>query len=172
MKRCGACAGHEAGEDSVAVYRESPATPSRYVSKHGKSEEAGPLDGTAVAEAYAPLEGLQQKRLAARRHKTTYCYDFPSVFGTALRDIWTGRAAAGEPGSMPQGTGNPLVRIRRRRKQRTMTQSLVNLTAAWLQHARLLELGLYSLCLWKGFFNAENGNLRTGNLRKVEHSKT
>ena len=52
---------------------------------------------------YPVLEGLQQKRLAARRHKTTFCYDFPSVFGTALRDMWAARSLAGEPGTMPAG---------------------------------------------------------------------
>lgn len=47
------------------------------------------------------LQPLQQKRLAARRHNTTYCYDFPSVFDNALRGIWAARAAAGEPQSVP-----------------------------------------------------------------------
>lgn len=54
-----------------------------------------------ILEEYAPLQRLQQKRLAARRHKTTYCYDFPSVFGNALREAWAARAAAGEPGAVP-----------------------------------------------------------------------
>lgn len=44
---------------------------------------------------------LQKNRLAARRHNTTYCYDFPSVFDNALRGIWAARAAAGEPQSVP-----------------------------------------------------------------------
>ena len=48
-------------------------------------------------------QGLQQKRLAARRHKTTYAYDFPSVFGNALREQWTARAVAGEGGAQPKG---------------------------------------------------------------------
>lgn len=74
-----------------------------YRSKHGKTDEAGSLSGTPIMAHYPPLEGLQQKRLAARRHKTTYCYDFPSVFGTALRDMWTMRSVSGEPGAMPQG---------------------------------------------------------------------
>lgn len=47
------------------------------------------------------VQDLQQKRLAARRHNTTYCYDFPSVFENALRSAWAARAAAGEPQSMP-----------------------------------------------------------------------
>jgi hypothetical protein len=88
----------------VAIYKESvTGSPLLYLSKHGKSEEGGPLRDTPVMAPYPRLAGMQQKRLAARRHKTTYCYDFPSVFGTALRDIWTARAVSGEPGSMPQG---------------------------------------------------------------------
>ena len=31
----------------------------------------------------------------------SYCYDFPAVFENALREIWAGRAAAGEPGAVP-----------------------------------------------------------------------
>ena len=50
---------------------------------------------------YSPLEPLQQKRLAARRHKTTYCFDFPAVFEDALRQLWAQRAAAGEPNAVP-----------------------------------------------------------------------
>ena len=60
---------------------------------------------------YPSLDGLQRKRLAAKRHKTTYCYDFPSVFNTAMRDIWTARLAAGEPGTMPSGLGARLSNV-------------------------------------------------------------
>lgn len=61
------------------------------------------LAGMRAKAAYPALDILQQKRLAAKRHKTTYCYDFPSVFNTALREIWAARAASGEPGIMPTG---------------------------------------------------------------------
>ena len=74
---------------------------------HGKSDGMGPLHGNPVMAPYAPLEILQQKRLAARRHRTTYCYDFPSVFQTALRDIWATRAMNGEPGNKPAGESFP-----------------------------------------------------------------
>ena len=88
----------------MAIYKESLGDlPILYQSKHGKLEDAAPLGGTPIMAPYAPLQALQQKRLSARRHKTTYCYDFTSVFGTALRDIWTSRALTGEPGTMPQG---------------------------------------------------------------------
>ena len=95
-------AGHEIGEDSVQIYREAlhPNGKVIYISKHGSP---GPLHGKPISAPYGPLEGMQQKRLAARRHKTTYAYDFPTVFGNALREIWTTRAIAGEPCSVPKG---------------------------------------------------------------------
>ncbi|PSC75189.1 acetyl-carboxylase 1-like [Micractinium conductrix] len=96
--------GHEAGEECVEVYREhlDPAT-SRlaYASKHVSEDKCGPSDGQPVLAPYLRLESLQQKRLAARRHATTYCYDFPAVFEDALRQEWARRAAAGEPGAVP-----------------------------------------------------------------------
>eukprot|EP00967_Tisochrysis_lutea_P033894 scaffold40328_cov19-Tisochrysis_lutea.AAC.1 len=33
--------------------------------------------------------------------RTRYCYDFPAVFETALREVWAARAAAGEPNAFP-----------------------------------------------------------------------
>ncbi|GIM14329.1 hypothetical protein Vretimale_17214, partial [Volvox reticuliferus] len=59
------------------------------------------LAGVVVGSPYPPLEPLQQKRLAARRHNVTYVYDFPAVFEAALRELWAARAAAGEPKSTP-----------------------------------------------------------------------
>lgn len=96
-------AGHELGEESVFIYRESDAPQPVYEAVCGKSEAPGSLSGRPVIAAYAPLEIPQQKRLAARRHRTTYCYDFPSVFQTALHDIWAARAVHGEPGTKPTG---------------------------------------------------------------------
>ncbi|KAL4426359.1 hypothetical protein ABPG77_004653 [Micractinium sp. CCAP 211/92] len=118
--------GHEAGEECVEVYRESSAgspggspggsppplagSPGSasgaaarmvYVSKHFGDDKCGPSDGQPVLAPYPPLEPLQQKRLAARRHRTTYCFDFPAVFEDALRQLWAQRAAAGEPGAVP-----------------------------------------------------------------------
>ncbi|GLC69098.1 hypothetical protein PLESTF_000789000 [Pleodorina starrii] len=62
---------------------------------------SGALAGVVVGSPYPPLEPLQQKRLAARRHNVTYVYDFPAVFEAALRELWSARAAAGEPKSVP-----------------------------------------------------------------------
>lgn len=50
-----------------------------------------------------PLEDLQCKRLAARRHKTTYVYDYPSVFANALKGMWIRRIETGEPAQLPKG---------------------------------------------------------------------
>ncbi|KAK9799384.1 hypothetical protein WJX73_008409 [Symbiochloris irregularis] len=97
--------GHETGEDNIHIYREAPSGEGFiYKSVHsaGPSERAGPLHGQDIVAPYPPLERLQQKRLAARRHKTTFCYDFPSVFQNALRSAWTDRAVAGEPGEAPR----------------------------------------------------------------------
>jgi acetyl-CoA carboxylase/biotin carboxylase 1 len=103
--------GHEGGEDCVDLYREQPSADGSglvYISKDsfalGRTSTASnvsSLDGTSIYAPYPPLERLQQKRLAARRHKTTYCYDFPAVFENALREIWAARAAAGEPNAVP-----------------------------------------------------------------------
>ena len=105
--------GHEGGEDCVNLYREEPTAgvgggssgmlyASRDVVVGGvMAATKGSLDQIPVSAPYPPLEPLQQKRLAARRHKTTYCYDFPAVFENALREIWAARAAAGEPNAVP-----------------------------------------------------------------------
>ncbi|PRW58200.1 acetyl- carboxylase 1-like isoform A [Chlorella sorokiniana] len=97
--------GHEAGEECVEVYREVVGQDARivYSSRHniGDGGKCGPSDGEPVLAPYLPLEPLQQKRLAARRHKTTYCFDFPAVFEDALRQLWAQRAAAGEPNAVP-----------------------------------------------------------------------
>lgn len=105
--------GHEAGEEDVQVYQEGVQEGNTmYLSRHTQGP-AGAFDGTPILAPYPPLEQLQQKRLAARRHKTTFAYDFPNVFGNALRKIWVDRDASGEcdgplPGVMlsPPSTPN------------------------------------------------------------------
>lgn len=58
------------------------------VSEQGAPGADCSLHGAALLAPYPRLEPLQLKRLAARRHATTFCYDFPTVFENALRDIW------------------------------------------------------------------------------------
>lgn len=89
--------GHEAGEEDVQIYQEAVQNGTNvYRSKHAPESSDGGYDGTPILAAYPPLEQLQQKRLAARRHKTTFAYDFPSVFANALRKIWLDRDSNGE----------------------------------------------------------------------------
>ena len=80
------------------------------VASPGGAGARGPLHGVAVLSAYPLLEPLQQRRLAARRHNVTYCYDFPAVFEGALRDIWSARAAAGAEGREGWGAVRGAVR--------------------------------------------------------------
>ena len=90
--------GHESGDSCVDVYREHfDGTCIRYMGIVG---DCG-MDNRSIADPYDALEVLQLKQMAARRHKTTYCYDFPAVFEHALNQLWAQRAAAGEPDAMP-----------------------------------------------------------------------
>ena len=94
---CCLIVGHEAGEEDVQVYQEAVQSgQNMYLSKHTPTGSKGTYNGTPILAVYPPLEQLQQKRLAARRHKTTFAYDFPSVFANALRKIWMDRDASGE----------------------------------------------------------------------------
>lgn len=108
--------GHEAGEDTVGVYREELDSGSGQVvlaaargaplrSPHS-AEPQDPRIGQQVLEHVPPLSPLQQRRLHARRHSTTYCYDFPAVFENALRAVWAAHLAQ-SGGAAP--TGAPLV---------------------------------------------------------------
>lgn len=73
-----------------------------YQSSQSPTQSAGPLHGSPTLAPYTPFEALQQKRLAARRHKSTFAYDFPNVFANALQTIWLERQANGEPdGPLP-----------------------------------------------------------------------
>ncbi|KAA8538039.1 hypothetical protein F0562_027381 [Nyssa sinensis] len=71
----------------VNIYRELEDT-----SKHGviyhSSSVTGPLHGVPVNEHYRPLGVLDWKRLLSRKSNTTYCYDFPLAFETALEKSW------------------------------------------------------------------------------------
>ncbi|CAL0305547.1 unnamed protein product [Lupinus luteus] len=48
----------------------------------------GPLHGVPVNENYQSLGVIDRKRLSARKNSTTYCYDFPLAFETALEQSW------------------------------------------------------------------------------------
>ena len=78
---------------SSALHPHAPQAAPELCYSSPASEQGAPgadcsLHGRRLLEPYPRLEPLQLKRLAARRHATTYCYDFPTVFENALRDIW------------------------------------------------------------------------------------
>jgi len=90
--------GHESGDSHADVYREhADGETVRYVGVVGDCA----MNQRPISAPYDPLETLQLKQMAARRHKTTYCYDFPAVFEHALNQLWAHRRAAGEPDSTP-----------------------------------------------------------------------
>ena len=92
--------GHESGEEHVEVHLEE-CNDTAPTEEEGQGFKYVSGSASAMVKPYGPLELLQQKRLAARRHNTTYCYDFPAVFENALRMTWAERAAAGEPDAVP-----------------------------------------------------------------------
>lgn len=72
---------------TVHIYRELEDTTKHRVVYHSTSAR-GPLHGVPVNAQYKPLGVLDRKRLLARRSNTTYCYDFPLAFKTALEQSW------------------------------------------------------------------------------------
>ncbi|XP_072972493.1 acetyl-CoA carboxylase 1-like isoform X1 [Typha angustifolia] len=72
----------------VHVYREVEDSKSHELVYHSAALARGPLHGVPLAARYQPLGVIEQKRLAARKINTTYCYDFPLVFETALCQLW------------------------------------------------------------------------------------
>ncbi|XP_010513439.2 PREDICTED: acetyl-CoA carboxylase 1-like [Camelina sativa] len=72
---------------TINIYREVQATGSNSLIYHSISKK-GPLHETPINGQYKPLNHLDRKRLAARRSNTTYCYDFPLSFETALEMLW------------------------------------------------------------------------------------
>nr|ASZ00196.1 acetyl-CoA carboxylase 1 [California macrophylla] len=72
---------------TVHVYRELEDPNKHGVIYHSISPN-GPLHGVPVNAHYQRLGVHDQKRLLARRSNTTYCYDFPLAFETALENSW------------------------------------------------------------------------------------
>ncbi|XP_030541394.1 acetyl-CoA carboxylase 1-like isoform X2 [Rhodamnia argentea] len=69
------------------IYRELEDSSTHKVVYHSISVR-GPLHGVPVNAPYKPLGALERKRLSARTSNTTYCYDFPLAFQTALEMAW------------------------------------------------------------------------------------
>lgn len=76
---------------TVHIYRELEDASKHRVVYHSKSAQ-GHLQGVPVNAHYQHLGVLDRKRLLARRSNTTYCYDFPLAFETALQQLWASQS--------------------------------------------------------------------------------
>jgi len=87
--------GFESDLEHIDIYREAldQAGQAVYAPQPAAGARPGPLAGHLLGKVYEPLETLQRKRLSARRLRTTYCYDFPALFETALREVWESTGA-------------------------------------------------------------------------------
>ncbi|KAL6839698.1 hypothetical protein ACP4OV_030386 [Aristida adscensionis] len=75
---------------TVDIYREVEDAESQKLVYHSATSSAGPLHGVALNNPYQPLSVIDLKRCSARNNRTTYCYDFPLAFETALQKLWQG----------------------------------------------------------------------------------
>ncbi|KAJ4767613.1 Acetyl-CoA carboxylase [Rhynchospora pubera] len=73
---------------TVHVYREVEGGKSHERVYNSASPVHGSLHGLPLTVQYQPLSRIDLKRLAARKASTTYCYDFPLAFETALQQVW------------------------------------------------------------------------------------
>ncbi|KAM3354571.1 hypothetical protein ACQJBY_025337 [Aegilops geniculata] len=73
---------------TVDIYREVEDPNTHQLFYRSATPTAGPLHGIALHEPYKPLDAIDLKRAAARKNETTYCYDFPLAFETALKKSW------------------------------------------------------------------------------------
>ncbi|XP_074264154.1 acetyl-CoA carboxylase 1-like [Silene latifolia] len=78
---------------TIHVYRELEDSNLHEIVYHSASIH-GPLHMHPVNEQYQPLEVISRKRLQAMRNSTTYCYDFPLAFLTALEQSWASHSPA------------------------------------------------------------------------------
>ncbi|XP_010269187.1 PREDICTED: acetyl-CoA carboxylase 1-like [Nelumbo nucifera] len=74
---------------TVHIYREVELNSKHEVVYHSVYKVSGPLHGLPVNARYQPLGLLDRRRLLARKNNTTYCYDFPLAFETALKRSWS-----------------------------------------------------------------------------------
>ncbi|XP_052169537.1 acetyl-CoA carboxylase 1 [Oryza glaberrima] len=73
---------------TVDIYREVEDSNTHQLFYHSVTPSLGPLHGIALDEPYKPLDAIDLKRYSARKNETTYCYDFPLAFETALKRSW------------------------------------------------------------------------------------
>lgn len=92
--------------DVIHVYREA-LLDGRRVYLTPKGLPSGNMNGIPIDSQYGPLGSLEKRRLAARRAGTTFCFDFPLVFSTALASIWESELRPPRRLSSEAGSANP-----------------------------------------------------------------
>ncbi|KAJ7959050.1 Acetyl CoA carboxylase [Quillaja saponaria] len=78
---------------TVHIYREMEDTCTHRVVYNSVTVRS-PLHGEPVNAPYPPLGDIAKRRLLARKSNTTYCYDFPLAFETALQQSWASYSSA------------------------------------------------------------------------------
>ncbi|XP_078164139.1 acetyl-CoA carboxylase 1-like isoform X1 [Carex rostrata] len=73
---------------TVHIYREVEDGKSHELVYNSARPVHGPLHGLPLTAQYPPLSRIDLRRLTARKSSTTYCYDFPLAFETALQQLW------------------------------------------------------------------------------------
>ncbi|KAH9617543.1 hypothetical protein KSS87_000856 [Heliosperma pusillum] len=76
---------------TIHIYREVEDSTLHKMVYHSETLP-GPLNGVPVNRQYPPLDIISRKRLQAMRSSTTYCYDFPLAFSTALEQMWASQS--------------------------------------------------------------------------------
>nr|AHC53984.1 plastid transported acetyl-CoA carboxylase [Eleusine indica] len=84
---------------TVDIYREVEDTESQKLIYHSTTSSDGPLHGFPLNNPYQPLNVIDLKRCSARNNRTTYCYDFPLAFETALQKSWLSNSSSIAEGS-------------------------------------------------------------------------
>lgn len=74
---------------TVDIYREVEDAESQKLVYHSAPSSSGPLHGVTLNTPYQPLSVIDLKRCSARNNRTTYCYDFPLAFETAVKKSWS-----------------------------------------------------------------------------------
>lgn len=77
---------------TMHIYREVEDSRTHKLVYCSASSSSGPLHNVSITDIYQPLSLIDRKRLVARKSSTTYCYDFPLAFETALQCTWEAQA--------------------------------------------------------------------------------
>ncbi|XP_077999917.1 acetyl-CoA carboxylase-like [Glandiceps talaboti] len=72
----------------ISLYKEATDTNTGQIMFEAYGGKQGLLHGLLVSTPYMTKDHLQLKRFQANKNVTTYVYDFPEMFGQAMKIIW------------------------------------------------------------------------------------